>query len=107
MIRVLESYPGGLRAVVDGYDDLSPKWISPVEICLNTGGKAAYPSSVLMNAILARMAGIGRVAMAVPTPEGVFDPLVFAAARLAGVDDVYRIGGTGWPARFNSSRMAA
>ena len=57
------------------------------------GGTAAYPSSVLMNAIPARVAGVGRVAMAVPTPEGVFDPLVFAAARLAGVHDVYRIGG--------------
>ena len=57
------------------------------------GGKAAYPSSVLMNALPARVAGVGRVAMCVPTPDGVLNPLVLAAARLAGVDEVYRIGG--------------
>ncbi len=57
------------------------------------GGSAAYPSSVLMNAIPARVAGVGRLAMTVPTPEGAFDPLVFAAARLAGIEEVYRIGG--------------
>ena len=57
------------------------------------GGAAAYPSSVLMNAVPARVAGVKRLAMTVPTPEGAFDPLVFAAARLAGVDEVYRIGG--------------
>ncbi len=57
------------------------------------GGKAAYPSSVLMNAIPARVAGVGRVAMCVPTPGGALNPLVLAAARLAGVDEVYRIGG--------------
>jgi histidinol dehydrogenase len=57
------------------------------------GGKAAYPSSVLMNAIPAVVAGVGRVVMAVPTPEGVVNPLVLAAARLAGVHEVYRMGG--------------
>ena len=57
------------------------------------GGSAAYPSSVLMNAIPARVAGVGRVAMTVPTPAGAFDPLVFAAARLAGIEEAYRIGG--------------
>ncbi len=57
------------------------------------GGSAAYPSSVLMNAIPARVAGVGRLAMTVPTPAGAFDPLVFAAARLAGIEEVYRIGG--------------
>ena len=57
------------------------------------GGKAAYPSSVLMNAIPARAAGVGRIAMCVPTPDGVMNPLVLAAARRAGVDEIYRVGG--------------
>ena len=57
------------------------------------GGKAAYPSSVLMNAIPARVAGVSRVAMCVPTPGGALNPLVLAAARRAGVQEVYRIGG--------------
>jgi histidinol dehydrogenase len=57
------------------------------------GGKAAYPSSVLMNAIPARAAGVGRIAMCVPTPGGVLNPLVLAAARRAGVDEIYRVGG--------------
>jgi histidinol dehydrogenase len=57
------------------------------------GGKAAYPSSVLMNAIPARVAGVPRIAMCVPTPDGVLNPLVLAAARRAGVVEIYRIGG--------------
>ena len=57
------------------------------------GGTAAYPSSVLMNAIPARVAGVSRVAMTVPTPDGISNPAVFAAARIAGVAEVYRIGG--------------
>jgi histidinol dehydrogenase len=57
------------------------------------GGKAAYPSSVLMNAIPACVAGVRRLAMCVPTPDGVTNPLVLAAARLAGVTEIYRIGG--------------
>ncbi|MGH7074831.1 MAG: histidinol dehydrogenase [Stellaceae bacterium] len=57
------------------------------------GGTAAYPSSVLMNAIPARVAGVPRVVMAVPSPEGRLNPLVLAAARLAGVHEIYRIGG--------------
>ena len=57
------------------------------------GGKAAYPSSVLMNAIPARVAGVRRVAMCVPAPDGVLNPLVLAAARRAGVTEIYRIGG--------------
>lgn len=57
------------------------------------GGKAAYPSSVLMNALPARVAGVARVAMCVPTPDGVLNPLVLAAARRAGVSEIYRIGG--------------
>ncbi len=57
------------------------------------GGTAAYPSSVLMNLIPAKVAGVPRVVMMVPTPDGRTAPLVLAAAHLAGVDEVYRIGG--------------
>ncbi len=57
------------------------------------GGKAAYPSSVLMNAIPARAAGVSRIAMCVPTPDGILNPLVLAAARRAGVTEIYRVGG--------------
>ncbi len=57
------------------------------------GGLASYPSSVLMNAIPAKVAGVERLAIAVPTPDGVANPLVLLAAQLAGVDEIYRIGG--------------
>lgn len=57
------------------------------------GGKAAYPSSVLMNAIPAKVAGVAEVIMVVPTPDGSRNPLVLAAAHLAGVDRVFTIGG--------------
>ena len=57
------------------------------------GGRAAYPSTVLMNAIPARVAGVDRLAMVVPTPGGEANPLVLAAAEIAGVDEVWRIGG--------------
>ncbi len=57
------------------------------------GGKAAYPSSVLMNAIPARVAGVKVIVMVVPTPDGVQNPLVLAAAQIAGVDRVFTIGG--------------
>ena len=57
------------------------------------GGKAAYPSSVLMDAIPARVAGVGRIAMCVPCPNGKLAPLVLAAARRAGVSEIYRVGG--------------
>ena len=57
------------------------------------GGTANYPSSVLMNAIPAKVAGVGRLVMVVPTPGGIVNPLVLAAARIAGVDEVYRVGG--------------
>jgi histidinol dehydrogenase len=57
------------------------------------GGKAAYPSSVLMNALPARVAGVGRIAMCVPCPDGVLAPLVLAAARRAGITEIYRAGG--------------
>jgi histidinol dehydrogenase len=57
------------------------------------GGLASYPSSVLMNAIPAKVAGVPRLAMVVPTPDGVLNPLVLLAAQIAGVDEIYRIGG--------------
>jgi histidinol dehydrogenase len=57
------------------------------------GGAASYPSSVVMNAVPAKVAGCRRLAMVVPTPDGHINPLVLAAARIAGVDEIYRIGG--------------
>jgi histidinol dehydrogenase len=57
------------------------------------GGTAAYPSSVLMNAVPARVAGVARVVMVVPSPDGKLNPLVLAAADLGGVSEIYRVGG--------------
>src|SRR6186997_2129347 len=57
------------------------------------GGTAAYPSSVLMNAVPAKVAGVPRVVMVVPAPDGKLAPLVLAAAKIAGIDEVYRVGG--------------
>jgi histidinol dehydrogenase len=57
------------------------------------GGTAAYPSSVLMNAVPAKVADVGRVVMVVPSPEGRLNPLVLAAAHLGGVSEIYRVGG--------------
>ncbi|MHA7851514.1 histidinol dehydrogenase [Roseovarius sp.] len=57
------------------------------------GGLASYPSSVLMNAVPAKVAGVERLAITVPTPDGQVNPLVLLAARLSGVDEIYRIGG--------------
>ena len=57
------------------------------------GGTASYPSSVLMNAVPAKVAGVPRIVMVVPCPRGELNPLVLAAAQLAGVDEIYRVGG--------------
>ncbi|NDF12312.1 MAG: histidinol dehydrogenase [Proteobacteria bacterium] len=57
------------------------------------GGAAAYPSSVLMNAIPARVAGVKRMVMVVPTPDGKLNPVVLAAAHIAGVEEIYKVGG--------------
>lgn len=57
------------------------------------GGKAAYPSSMLMNAVPAVVAGVPRIAMCVPAPDGAINPLVLAAAKLAGISEIYRVGG--------------
>ncbi len=57
------------------------------------GGTASYPSSVLMNTVPAKVAGVGRIAMAVPTPRGEINPAVLVAAKIAGVSEIYRVGG--------------
>ncbi|MEL6913589.1 MAG: histidinol dehydrogenase [Pseudomonadota bacterium] len=57
------------------------------------GGLASYPSSVLMNAVPARVAGVERLVIVTPTPDGIVNPLVLMAARIAGVDEIYRVGG--------------
>jgi histidinol dehydrogenase len=57
------------------------------------GGTAAYPSSVLMNAVPAKVAGVARLVMVVPSPDGKLNPLVLAAAQLGGVSEIYRVGG--------------
>lgn len=57
------------------------------------GGRAAYPSSLLMNAIPAKVAGVSRIAMVTPTPDGAVNPLVLAAAALIGIDEIWRVGG--------------
>ena len=73
---------------------LGAKWTAIEAVGLYVpGGTAAYPSSVLMNAVPAKVAGVPRLAMVVPAPDGKLNPLVLAAAKLAGVDEVYRIGG--------------
>jgi histidinol dehydrogenase len=74
--------------------ELGSRWTAIEAVGLYVpGGTAAYPSSVLMNALPARVAGVPRVVMVVPTPDGKIEPLVLAAAKLAGVDEIYRVGG--------------
>jgi histidinol dehydrogenase len=86
--------PTDLRMTDDAGITLGMRWGALDAVGLYVpGGKAAYPSSVLMNAIPAGVAGVGRIAMCVPTPGGVLNPLVLAAARRAGVAEIYRVGG--------------
>jgi histidinol dehydrogenase len=74
--------------------ELGHRWTAISSVGLYVpGGRAAYPSSVLMNAVPARVAGVERIAMVVPTPDGILNPLVLAAAHIAGIDEIYRIGG--------------
>jgi len=74
--------------------ELGHRWTAIEAVGLYVpGGTAAYPSSVLMNAVPAKVAGCPRVVMVVPAPDGKLNPLVLAAANLAGVDEIYRIGG--------------
>ncbi|SNY91982.1 histidinol dehydrogenase [Cohaesibacter sp. ES.047] len=83
----------------ESYEDalgvkLGSRWTAIEAVGLYVpGGLAAYPSSVLMNAIPAKVAGVKRLVMVVPTPDDILNPLVLAAAKLAGVDEIYRIGG--------------
>jgi histidinol dehydrogenase len=74
--------------------ELGHRWTAVASAGLYVpGGKAAYPSSVLMNAVPAKVAGVGRLVMCVPAPGGELNPLVLAAAAIAGVEEVYRVGG--------------
>jgi len=74
--------------------ELGHRWTAIEAVGLYVpGGTAAYPSSVLMNAVPAKVAGVPRIVMVVPAPDGKLVPLVLVAARLAGVDEIYRIGG--------------
>jgi len=81
------------------YDDavgvgLGARWTPLDAVVLYVpGGTAAYPSSVLMNALPARIAGVARLVMAVPAPDGALNPLVLAAAHIAGITEIYRMGG--------------
>jgi histidinol dehydrogenase len=86
--------PVGLDYRDDAGVGLGQRW-TPVDAVgiYVPGGLAAYPSSVLMNAVPAKVAGVGRIAMTVPTPDGRLNPLVLAAARAAGVGEIYRVGG--------------
>jgi histidinol dehydrogenase len=74
--------------------ELGHRWTAIEAVGLYVpGGTAAYPSSVLMNAVPAKVAGVPRLVMVVPAPEGKLLPLVLAAAKLAGIDEIYRVGG--------------
>ena len=74
--------------------ELGARWTAIEAVGLYVpGGTAAYPSSVLMNAVPAKVAGVPRLVMVVPAPGGQLNPLVLAAAKLAGVDEIYRVGG--------------
>ncbi len=74
--------------------ELGSRWTAIEAVGLYVpGGTAAYPSSVLMNAVPAKVAGVPRIVMVVPAPGGIVSPLVLAAAKLAGVDEIYRVGG--------------
>ena len=74
--------------------ELGHRWTAVESVGLYVpGGLASYPSSVLMNAIPAKVAGVPRIAMVVPSPGGELNPLVLAAARIAGITEIYRVGG--------------
>ncbi len=74
--------------------ELGHRWTAIEAVGLYVpGGTAAYPSSVLMNAVPAKVAGVPRIVMVVPAPDGAINPLVLAAAKLGGVGEVYRVGG--------------
>ena len=86
--------PSDDRYVDDTGAELGYRWTPVKSVGLYVpGGLASYPSSVLMNAAPAKVAGVKRVAMMVPTPNGALNPLVLAAARIAGISEIYRVGG--------------
>ena len=86
--------PQDLRFTDEAGVELGWRWTAVEAVGLYVpGGTASYPSSVLMNAVPAKVAGVPRIVMVVPTPDGAIDPLVLAAASRAGVDEIYRIGG--------------
>jgi len=95
----IESYhkrqlPQGFDYIDDEGVRLGSRWTAISSVGLYVpGGTAAYPSSVLMSAVPARVAGVERVVMVVPTPDGSLNPLVLAAASIGGVDEIYRVGG--------------
>lgn len=86
--------PGDFEVTDDAGVRMGSRWTPVAAAGLYVpGGTACYPSSVLMNALPAKVAGVERIAMVVPAPDGVLNPLVLAAARIAGVTEIYRIGG--------------
>jgi len=95
----IEAYHARQRPADDRFVDalgveLGHRWTAIEAVGLYVpGGTAAYPSSVLMNAVPAKVAGVPRLVMTVPSPDGKLNPLVLAAAQLAGVDEIYRVGG--------------
>jgi histidinol dehydrogenase len=95
----IEVYHRRQKPVDDWFTDalgveLGARWTAIEAVGLYVpGGTAAYPSSVLMNAVPAKVAGVPRLVMVVPAPEGRLAPLVLAAAAIAGVDEIYRVGG--------------
>ena len=95
----IETYHVRQRPTDDRFVDplgveLGHRWTAIEAVGLYVpGGTAAYPSSVLMNAVPAKVAGVPRLVMTVPAPDGKLNPLVLAAAQLTGVDEVYRVGG--------------
>ena len=95
----IEAYHRRQRPKDDRFTDalgveLGARWTAIEAVGLYVpGGSAAYPSSVLMNAVPARVAGVLRVVMVVPSPDGRLNPLVLAAAHLGGVSEIYRVGG--------------
>lgn len=97
--RRITSHHERQRPADDRYTDaigaeLGSRWTAVESVGLYVpGGAASYPSSVLMNAVPAKVAGVERIAMVVPAQKGELNPLVLAAARIAGIDEIYRVGG--------------
>lgn len=95
----IRSYHERMKPENDWYADsigveLGARWTALESVGLYVpGGTASYPSSVIMNAVPAKVAGVGRIAMVVPCPDGETNPLVFAAAELMGIDEIYTVGG--------------